>query len=161
MGTFSGIDEKSVSVGGSYFQPGRYRVKIEGVKVQKSLKGKLLWIIETLVNESNNPDIKVGSHYSQVIDINNMMGFPNIKGFIAAATGFDASKYDNEELNAEICEAWKELVGKDIELEEICEYVSGEDQPLTAADTELDLECINVLTKEKRDFTKHIWRPIP
>lgn len=141
--------------GGQWFKPGKYRVRITGVKDQPSQKGgKDYTIIETVVLESNNPEIAVGSIRSQVIDMTNVMGMPNVKAFLAAASGVDSTL---ESVNTDIEAYWRnqDPAGTQWDLEKIIEQLVIRDNLL--ADVEMDLECVNVKTQEGGDFTKHNW----
>jgi hypothetical protein len=157
MGLFSGAGGASISQGGVYFEPGRYKVKVKKTAAQRSQKnGKNYFIVEAEILESDNPKRKPGSTASQVIDIGNIMGFPNIKAYLAAANGIDPTDTAavDEALGTVTDDRGK--VTRDL-CEEAAEYAVSEDNPLEG--TILDLECVEILTKDKRPFTKHIWSP--
>ena len=154
MGLFTGINDAEVTAGGRYFAPGNYRVKIKGVKVIESRRSKKdLFIIECEVLESTNDKYKPGSTASQVIVMNEIMSLPNVKGFMCAASGVDP---EDDDANDKVGKQWTELTGKKMSFEDACEYAISPDQPL--AGTELELECVEIITKGKgQPFTKHVW----
>lgn len=158
-GRFKGIKEASYSKGsGSFFKEGIYRVKILGVKWVKSQKGgaqkREFFIIETEVLKSNNAEIAVGSQRSHVIPMDNVMSLPNVKGFVAAASGVDP---DEANVNDAVAQYWSTLTGESVDFEDVCDWICGPSNPLK--DEEMDLECIPVKTQAGGDFTKHAWMP--
>lgn len=165
MSLFSGIKDVSISKSGQYFKPGHYKVRVKAVKVQDSQVGaaKKFFIVETEVLRSDCPDIVVGSERSEVIAMDNVMALPNVKAFIAAASGVDPN---SEEINQEVEAHWKKRLtdqkvlqqGEDVSFDQICDLVISAINPLGG--TELELECVNITTKgEGKDFTKHLWQP--
>jgi len=155
MSLFSGIKDASVSKSGQYFKPGHYKVKIKAVKMTKSqaAPSQMFFIIETEVLESDNPDISPGSERSQVIDMSNVMALPNVKAFVAAASGVEPT---SETVNEEVEKYWSDLMGEHISFDVLCDRLVSDSNPLEGL--EMFLECINIVTKkEKKDFTKHMW----
>lgn len=155
MSLYGDIKDASVSRSGQYFKEGHFLVKIDAVKEQESQVGnKLFFIIETTVLESDNPYVKVGGHYSQVIDTGNVMFLPNVKGFMAAVSGVDAN---SDTHNDEIEKYWEGVMGEHVPFERICELVTSEGNPLEGI--EIELECVEIITKkEKKPFTRHNWQ---
>lgn len=146
-GLFRGLGDAKISRGGLYFLPGNYVVEIQKVTTTRSQRDrKDYFIIEAKVLESDNPERKPGMVPSQAIDIGNIMGFPNIKGFLAAANGIDPADEA----------AVEEALGGD-KAEETAEYAASDENPL--AGMVLGLECFNIKTREGNDFTKHVWKP--
>lgn len=146
-GLFQGLGKAKISRGGLYFQPGEYVVDIERVTTVRSQRDKKdFFIIEATIVESDCPELKPGMQPSQAIDIDNIMGFPNIKGFLAAANGIDPSDEA----------AVEEALGED-KAEEAAEYAASEENPLKGL--RLRLTCFNIQTKKGSDFTKHVWKP--
>lgn len=159
MGLFSEVEKADITSGGVYFLPGKYRVRVDGVKtVRSSRNRKDYFVIECEILASDNDERKVGTHASQVIDISQIMGPVNIKAFVAAASGIDHN--DVDDLNAALVEKWYELTDQEMTIEQICETVVDEDvQPLVGI--ELDLECHTITTRaERKPFTKHVWTPV-
>lgn len=158
MGIYDGIEGVApAGKGGQYFKPGKYRVEILAVKEVKSQAGgQVFFIIETKVLRSDNAEIPVNAERSQVIDIGKKMGLPNIKAFVAAASGFDPSNADT--VTHEVEEYWSKMIGESLSFSKICELIVSDANPL--ASIEMDLDCVNVKTREKKeDFTKHVWSP--
>src|SRR5437660_12484512 len=85
MGSFSGIERAQISAGGIYFLAGTYRVRIREVKSIKSRKNDDLFIVETDIVESNNPERKVGTSCSWVCNLKHDAALGNIKAFVVAA----------------------------------------------------------------------------
>ena len=154
MGAFGGVQEATVTGGGVYFLPGRYKVNISACKVQSSKRnGKTYAIVEAEIVESTNADRGVGSRASQVIDLSNVMGPVNVKAFVAALSGCDPMAPD---LNARLEITWTEALGRKVTVEQICETVFSEGGP--AEGTELRLEVVEIETRgTKQPFNKHIW----
>jgi hypothetical protein len=153
---YSKITDVSVSRSGQYFKEGHFLVKIDAVKEVESQAGvnKLYFVIETTVLESDNPHVKVGGSYSQVIDTSNVMFLPNVKGFMAAVSGVEGS---SETVNEEIEKYWEGVMGEHVPFERICELVVSEGNPLEGI--KMELVCTEILTKaEKKPFTKHMWQ---
>ena len=159
MGYYSKIKNTEVSKSGSYFAPGNFKVEILRIKEQESsTDSRVFFIVETKVLESDCDDIKAGAEKSQVIDMTQVMGMPNIKQFIASVSGVDTSEYDNEEINAMVETYWSEQLETRVEFEDICEMVASSDNPLEGV--QIDLVCSNIITKGKgQPFTKHTWQP--
>lgn len=156
MGMFGKIEEAKVTKTGQYFGPGKYQVKLLVVKEVESTKNsnKEYVAIETKVLASDNPAHPAGAERSQVIDMTNVMGLPNFKGFLAAVSGVDPSM---ESLNSDVCNYWKSKVESEITLEQVCELVVSPANPLEGL--VMDLECVTIKTQAGGDFTKHIWAP--
>jgi hypothetical protein len=153
MGKYDKIVDAKVTKTGQYFKAGRYRVQILAMKDVDSQKGKNFTVIETRVLASDNPEVPVGAERSQVIDMGNVMGFPNLKAFMAAVSGVDGTQPNvNEEVEA----YWQKQHPQKAYLAfpKIVESVI-EDNLLE--DVEMDLECVDIKTQEGGDFTKHIW----
>jgi hypothetical protein len=164
MGIYEKIKETQVSKGGNYFKPGNYRVKIKACKLVNSQAGpaKTFFVIECDVLQSDNPDIQIGRERSQVINMANVMGLPNVKQFVAAVSGIEPT---SETVNEEVEAYWKKELkrrgltdGEDVPFADICELVSDEKINLFQ-DIEMKLECTTILTKDKGgEFTKHNWQ---
>jgi len=158
---FKGTGESKVSKSGSYFEEGSYKIKIKVAKLIISQEDKTpFFIIETEVLESTNDKIKPGAERSQVIDMDNVMGQPNAKSFIAAVSGVDAS---NENAAALVSRYWSKKLGQEISFDQICELCVSDANPLEG--TVMDLECYVRRNKKPRadgtfgTFTKHNWLP--
>lgn len=156
MGRFSKIRQAKVSGTGSYFVPGMYKVRIKTTKMVESSKdtGQEFFVIETEVLESDNPKIPVGGDRSQVIPMDETMTLPNIKGFIAAASGVDPL---DDDIDDKVEKFWSKAVGQSLSYDQIADLmVDG--NPLEGV--ELELECVEIITRGKgQPFTKHNWQP--
>lgn len=173
MGLFSKIETTQVTKTGRYFEAGNYKIVILACKVVESQADpRHFFIIETRVLESDNDKIEVGGEYSQVIDLNNQMGIPNVKGFVAAASGVEPT---SEAVNSLIEEEWKRraadkrygldeseilmLLNDDrgkseklekLDVEAITEFIVHESvNPLEGI--EMKLECIARETKKSKE----------
>lgn len=156
-GVYGGVGSSNVTGGGLYFKEGLYRVKLKACKAQRSQRGGGVFsVIETEVLESTNGEIEIGSHPSQVISMGNVMGPVNVKQFVCTLFGVDAGA-DN---STALCEAAvSEIAGRPMNMEQICEWVFGDSNPV--ADEVLDLECFTIITKQdKKPFTKHVWHTL-
>jgi hypothetical protein len=152
---FKGIEDSRVFKTGQYFLPGKYSVKINAVKwVNAAVGNKSYFIVETTVLASSNAEIAVNGERSHVIDMSNVMGLPNVKAFVAAVSGVDASGTD---VNDQVAQYWSQQLGEHIGFEGICELICSDSNPL--AEEEMDLECFMTKTKDGGDFTKHNWLP--
>lgn len=167
MGYFDNVSAAKVSKSGQYYLPGEYKVRVEACKVVPSTQknGVLYFIVETTCLESDNPDIKEGGAYSQTINMNQIMGMPNIKMFVAAATGIDPFMEDKRnELNDAIEKTWSALLERPMTVEAVCSFIASSANPLEGV--ELGLTCVNTRTRpvpgkpEGGDFTKHQWFPL-
>ena len=154
-GKFKGIEDAKVFKTGQYFKPGKYKVRINAVKdVDSAVGSKSYFIVETTVMESNNPDIPVGGERSHVIDLGNVMGLPNVKAFVAAASGVDST---SPSINDEVTAYWSKQVGEHLDFEKICNLLVSSANPLEGEI--MELECFETKTREGGDFTKHNWLP--
>jgi len=158
---FDGIEEATVTQGGSYFKPGLFKVQLTAVKEQDSTKdpGKKFFIVETLVLESNNPEVPVGKERSQVITMGQTMSLPNVKAFMAAVSGVDPN---SDTVNEEVEAFWAKKLNQHVPFQQLCELVCSDANPLGNAQPPIvmDLVCEDILTKStKQPFTKHLWQP--
>jgi hypothetical protein len=153
-GRYEGIAGAKVTKSGQFFLPGHFRVKINAVKEVLSQRGKDFTIIETTVVQSNNPDVPVGAERSQVIDMNNVMGLPNIKAFVSAVSGVDPTL---DSVNDQVEAYWASQDEKGVKrsFAEIVEDLIVKYNVLEGV--EMDLDCIAIKTQKGTPFTKHIW----
>jgi len=165
MSLFGKIRDVDVGKSGQYFKPGIYKVRVKSVKVKDSQVGpaEKYFIVETEVLESNNPDIAVGAEKSQVIKMSNVMALPNVKAFVAAASGVDPN---SETINEEVEAYWKKKLEEQgviqptetVSFDQVCDLIVSNLNPLGGL--ELKLECATIETKgEGKEFTKHFWSP--
>ncbi len=141
MGKLSGLGQARVRKGGVYFLPGQYLVEITKVHMIQSRKREDMFIIETVVIESDVPGRPKGSRPSQLIKLSNDAAMGNIKSFLAAVM--------NEED--------PDSIGED-EWEATGELVVSEENPL--AGIRVYLNCVDMVTKSGGEFTLHNWGPL-
>lgn len=141
MGFFTGIEQAQMSQGGIYYEVGRYRAKINAVKMITSGRdNSLKFVVETTVLASTNPIRPAGMGVSYVVPQKFMGARGMIKEFIAAAMQVDPRNI--EQVNAEVTEA-------------VCEMVVGPTNPL--AGQEVDLEVTPAAPG--KNWCKHHWFP--
>lgn len=89
---FQSLNDADPTIGGGhpFFDDGLYRCRIDSLKLIKSRKGKLLYVIQCLILESTNPEAPPGSMRSSMIDMSNAdMRDRNMKHWIAAVLNSD------------------------------------------------------------------------
>lgn len=154
MGRYDGLSGAVASKGGVYMKPGKYRVRLSAVKDIVGQLGVPWTVVEFSILESNNPEVPVGSDRSWVVDMSpgNVMGLPNIKGFLAAVSGVDGTLDDG---TSRIVAYWRDKTGVQNTVETIMgQYVVKEN---ILEGTEMDLECVEITTKAGNPFTKFNW----
>lgn len=139
MGKFSGVGGAKVGGGGVYFLAGLYTVRVKKCFLMASRRREDLFIVETEILESNNEKRKVGMSCSWVVKMSQDAALGNIKGFVAAAMEVDP---DDGNISDE-------------EWESNCEAAVDDDNPL--ADVVVDLECVDITTRDGNPFTLHKW----
>ena len=144
MSIFTGIEHVSAegTSNRAYFEEGKYIVEIDSVFLyEKRLGGGNLFIVETTVKESDNPNIKPGGQRNWVQSLTIPTALPRIKAFIGAANGYCPRK-QHKELNQNITS-------------DVCNEAVGDGNPLSG--TVMSLECIKKTTLSGKDFTQAIW----
>lgn len=144
MSDFEGIEHVSAEGATShrYFEPGNFVVEIERVLLHKKrIGGYKLFIVETIIRNSDNPAICLGEQRNWVQSLNNEYALPRIKAFIGAAIGL-CPLNNASELNS--------FVTKDF-----CHQVISEKNPL--AKKLVALSCIPKTTRTGKDFTHAQW----
>lgn len=166
---FAGLGDAKVTAGGIYFDVprdasgketgnGLYRVTITGCKVIQSMRSReTMFIVETNIVSSNVRARPAGMACSQVINLGNIMGLPNVKAFVAAASGVNPAA---ETVNQEVEKAWQEITGRKVTFEQIAEILVSPEQPLAGLDLKLETAIIKTVGKGQ-PFTKHFWYPLP
>lgn len=156
MSIFRGLDKAEVTGGSQYFLPGSYRVKVEAAKIIQSKKsGSAFFVIECEVLESDNSERRPGTRCSQTIKMGEVMSLPNVKKFIAAATGCDPTAKD---VNERVCATFSDATGRRMSIEDVAEYVVSDENPL--GEVEMVLNCYEIETKRGTPFTKHDWASV-
>lgn len=156
MGKYDQISSAKVAKTGQYFKPGKYKVRVQAVKDVNSQQNgnKNYTVVECVVVESNNPEVPVGAERSQVIDMTNVMGFPNLKAFMAAVSGVDPTL---ESVNDLVEKFWQDQDPnkKYRTFGDIVEQLVVKLNILEG--TLMDLECIEITKRDGEPFTKHNW----
>lgn len=150
MGLFDGIGQAQIGVGGVYFEPGEYEVEVVEVKAIMSRKRENLYIVAARILQSSNPDRPIGVKASWIVNMKQDAALGDIKGFLAACNGADASNED------EVARVLRDEQGNDL-TEAMAEYSVHEDQPL--AGVRLHLITFQRPTKAGGMFTIHNWSP--
>lgn len=155
MGMFSNVATAQVTGGGVYFEPGKYRVRVISTKIVRSQRGKGDFAIgEFEIVTSTNAARPAGSKASHVINMGNIMGPVNVKKFANAALGLNQDS-EYHELEA----AASELVGRVVNVEQLCEMIYDDKDELLAG-VELDLEVVAITTQQGKPFNRHDWFPV-
>lgn len=144
MSVFDGIEHVAAE-GASlrrYFEPGNYVVTIDSVFLhERRLGGGKLFIVETTVEESDNPNIKPGDKCNWVQSFMLPSALPRIKSFIGAAMGMCPQR-QLKDINAKVTKA-------------VCERVVDAENPLRGK--RLRLSCNGRVTKAGKEFVQHTW----
>lgn len=147
-----------------WFEPGHYQVRIAKCKAFDDRRGNPLCVIEAEVLESDNDVVKVGGTYSQIIKMNQDMGPINLKRFLIAAWGGDASKKENSEFEhflEHVCEMDPKEVAENDDIKDWDDFAGDmfddEEEPLVG--TEMPLHCILEKKQDGDPFTRYAWQP--
>lgn len=134
MSIFDEINKAKVFGSGQYFGAGEYLVTVNSIKFLDGYKARF-FIVECLVDESDNPNCVAGRSYSYVINLDRKETGPgNVKAFLAQALGEDP---ENEEIN------WGALAQK----------ACSEENPMGGL--QLKLSAFERKTKEGGTYTVH------
>lgn len=147
MSVFSGIEHVSAegtSSSRQYFEPGNYLVTIDSVFLhERRLGGGKLFIVETTINESDNPNIKAGEQRNWVQSFALPSALPRIKSFIGAALGL-CPKRQLKNINEQVTAA-------------ACNQVISTENPLQGK--QISLSCLSKITSKGKEFIMHNWEP--
>lgn len=144
MGIFDGIEH--VAAEGTslrqYFEPGNYTVTIGSVFLhERRLGGGKLFIVETIVDESDNPSIKIGEQRNWVQSVSLPPALPRIKSFVGAALGM-CPKRQLKEINSKVTAS-------------ICNQAVSAENPLRGK--RLKVSCISKTSSNGKNFLQHMW----
>lgn len=142
MSVFEGIEHVSAegTSNRQYFEEGQYLVTVESVYIhEKRFGGGKLFIVETTVDESNNPNIKPGEQRNWV-QLVSLYSLPRIKAFIGSALGLTNAREINARIDKDVCH----------------DVVEAKKNPLKGK--QLALDCVNKKTEAGKEFTKATWR---
>ena len=134
---FAGIDKAPPSTGGQYILQGNHILLVDACKIVNSQQGKArtLYVVETTVVESDNPEMKEGTTRSWVVNFDHQPALSNIRSFVAAAMNMPFDDVTEDHSMGTVSEA----------------------NPLKG--TVLKCEAFNIKTKGKgQDFTKVQWK---
>jgi hypothetical protein len=124
------------SSGGVYWEPGKYLVQIDVVKVHEGRKGADFFVVEGDNLESSNPERPAGARCSWVFNTAQDAAPGNIKSFVAAALSCPADDVDDDVIE-EVLSAENPLNGKIVRL-----------------------QVVLTETKSGGEFSKHNWQPV-
>ena len=144
MSIFDGIEHVAAEGRSNrqYFEPGKYTVTIDAVFLyERRLGGGKLFIVETTVDESDNPTIKPGEQRNWVQSFARPSALARIKSFIGAAIGLCPQRR-LKEINERVDKA-------------VCDGSVGSDNPLRGH--RLKLTCTSKTTRAGKEFVQHAW----
>ena len=126
-----------------YFEPGNYVVTIDTVFIhEKRLGGGKLFIVETVVTDSDNPNIKPGDKKNWVQSLSLPSALPRIKTFLGASMGL-CTKSQLKEINSSVTT-------------DVCNQAVSPKNPLKGKI--LKLECLDKISRTGKNFTQHVWQ---
>ena len=136
---FEGFDEADPSgSSGIYFTPGKYKAQISMMKyipASKSFKKVGCCVTEFKILQSDNPQRPIGTTVGWVVMENSPFYHPNLKAMLLAAFAPEDPKHVNKEV--------------------LLACVDPVEQ--AAAGLIVDVVAVDILTKEKKPFTKLGW----
>lgn len=165
MGRFSGINQKSSTGGGTYWEPGDYRAKVLGIKHKEDgFKGESyimeFEVLEVLLSREVekrisagkevvfNSSRRVGDTVSHVLKLdgeNKELALGNLADFLRACHATISAQEG------------KYIVPKDVVLEDKDPVEAASvDQPLV--DLELEVHCQGTITKKNAAFTQVVYK---
>jgi hypothetical protein len=117
--------------------------------------GKWLFIIETEVRESNNPNRPPGMVCSSFIDLSNRdLAGRHIAGFVTAVHGYDPERLPKDSPVA----PWVEpATGRQMQWGEYAAHAAHDNNPW--AGREVGCTVTTIDTKAGDDFSLHKWKP--
>lgn len=136
MGVFGGIKESKYSEGGVYVLPGVYKVAVTACKHIKTRKGQEAFVVEMLVQESNNPERMPGSSMSWMVTMDKEPALGNIKQFLKTILEAEEDQIDESVVLYAVDEKENPLAGKEVRI-----------------------SATNITTKSNRPFTKCKFMP--
>lgn len=144
MSVFEGIEHVSAegTSNRQYFEDGQYIVTIDSVYLyEKRLGGGKLFIVETTINESGNPQIRPGEQRNWVQSLALPSALPRIKSFIGAAMGICPQR----QLKEIDCQVTTDICNKSV----------SPANPLRGK--KLKLSCTSKTTRLGKEFIQHVW----
>ncbi len=160
--TFKSMAGAKMNGKGNYIEPGRYIVAPRLLKLNEGYNGKA-FVSEWEVCESTNPNHKIGSTVSYVVNLKRDQAMGDLKAlFFALAMGRDPKLVasDDTEAHEEVVEYFKGGVS--------AEHAAAiGEAPGWLIGRRIALETVKVPTKPKTaggppgEFTVHNWSPAP
>jgi len=151
---WNGIGSAPIFERGTYFNPGRYKLKLLRCLSKETQKSGTAFIAEFEVMESDNPAHQIGSKATFFVKMGSVqdkqVGFSNILEMMAAILGFDVknaahvSQIDRE-VRPTLAAMMTALETQGTGVLQGREFVS--------------VECRVTLTRQQREFTLHTWSP--
>jgi hypothetical protein len=144
MSIFNGIEHVAAegTSNRQYFESGKYIVSIDSVILyERRLGAGKLFIVETTVLESDNPNIRPGEPRNWVQSLSLPSALPRIKSFIGAAIGLCPQR-QLKEIN-------------DTVTSDICNNAVSSENPLRGK--RLTLSCASKTTRAGKEFIQHSW----
>lgn len=118
MGALAGIGSAQVTIKTPTLDPGQYKIQVVsgGVKLFRSpANGTDFFIVNAKIVESDNPAHPVGALRGWVCKITgNLSALGNIKGFMAAGIGIDATTAKPEALDVITESAIEQVIANDL-----------------------------------------------
>lgn len=133
MSKYAEIDKAKVFVGGVYFSPGLYLLKIDAVKEGQSRKKEDFFAVECTVIESTVPALGAGKMVTWMVMLKQDAALSNIKQFASVVGECEPDGIDASDIDAMV----------------------GEDNPMRGSI--IGVEATTIKTREGNDFTKVIW----
>jgi hypothetical protein len=144
MGVFDGIE--NVAAEGTslrqYFESGSYSVTIDRVFLhEKRLGGGKIFVVETTVDASDNPNISPGDKRNWAQSFALPSALARIKAFIGASLGLCPQR-QTKEIYAKVTAT-------------ICDKSVSDANPLQGK--KLSLRCTAKTTRTGKEFIQHMW----
>lgn len=133
MSKYAEIDKAKVFVGGVYFQPGLYLVRIDAVKEGQSRKKEDFFAVECTVQESNVSALGAGKMATWMVMLKQDAALSNIKQFASVVGECDADEVDAAAIDMMV----------------------ASDNPMRG--NIVGVEATLIKTRAGEDFTKVIW----
>jgi hypothetical protein len=153
---FAGLTSgDQTAVRNPYLEEGDYKLKVEGIKFKPARSGKMLYIIEVEIVESNNPNRPPGMRCACFIDMSNRdLAGRHLAGFITAVHGFDPMKLPKDMPTA----PWVEpATGRQMQWGEYAAYSIQDSNPW--AGRPVGCRVTTIEKKDGDDFSLHTWSP--
>lgn len=175
MGLFSDVADAKPSKDSPRFRPGHHRIKINACKtVESDKQNTAYFVVECSLLETNNEheyrDIdpktkeevgplqywKEGIDPAWRVDLNKRMGPGNVKSFVCALSGVQPDHEDATQLAEKY---WTDTLEVEVNMEHLCEYIVGNDNPLGDFEIEMECDCKEIITDGGFPFVIVNWVP--